>query len=251
MNNPFGFDRLNWAYGWEFIRDKDVILDYGCFDGKFINTLAKSKDVQVFGADKNLDVVKSVNQNNVVHIQKELPFSDEYFDIVTMFEVLEHVHDQRYLLRELHRVLKDGSLVIISVPKYHCFSFLDVGNLKYIFPKIHKYWYTKNRSPTEYHYRYVDNPSGLIGDVEKEKAWHQHFEVSELSNLLKSSGFAIKNLDGYGGFGILLAVMSSFLKIRVPERLKHWQMIKFDQERLLCVAQKISIQGHKAPTKVY
>jgi 2-polyprenyl-3-methyl-5-hydroxy-6-metoxy-1,4-benzoquinol methylase len=239
-NNPFGMDHLNWAYGWEFIGDNKTVLDYGCFDGKFINALAKSKAVQVFGADKNQNIVKSVNQNNIVHIQKALPFKEGSFDVVTMFEVLEHVHDQKYVLSEIHRVLKDGGLFILSVPQKHIFSFLDWGNWKYLFPKLHKYWYTKKHSASEYHYRYVDNPNGLIGDVDKEKAWHQHFEMNELSDLLTSNGFEIKDLDGFGVFGIPLALIKMSLKISVPKRLAHWQMTRFHHEKILCVARKIS-----------
>jgi SAM-dependent methyltransferase len=239
-NNPFGTDRLHWAYGWEFISDNDTVLDYGCFDGRFINILSTSKSVQVFGVDKNQDIVKSVNKNNIVHIQKALPFDDGHFNVVTMFEVMEHVHDQKYVLLEIYRVLKDGGLLIISVPQKHIFSFLDWGNWKYIFPKVHKYWYTKRHSAQEYHYRYVDNPNGLIGDVDKEKAWHQHFKMRELSDLLTSNGFEIKDLDGFGVFGIPIALIKMSLKISTPKSLEDWQKFRFHHEKLLCVGRKES-----------
>jgi SAM-dependent methyltransferase len=239
-NNPFGFDRLNWAYGFEFIKQGDVVLDYGCFNGEFIKTLGNSSDVVVFGADKSRDIVELSNQNNIFHITKELPFVDKYFDAVTMFEVLEHVHDQRFVTREIRRVLKDGGLLILSVPQKHIFSFLDWGNLKYVFPKIHKYWYVRKHSEADYLYRYVNNPSGLIGDVDKEKAWHQHFEISELSELLNSSGFTIKNIDGYGAFGILLTVLGLVFRVKFPAWLVRWQMMKFQNEKILCVAEKIA-----------
>jgi len=231
---------MNWAYGWEFIGDNKMVLDYGCFDGKFINALTESKPVQVFGADKNKDIVNSTNQDNIVHIQKALPFKDGYFDVVTMFEVLEHVHDQRYVLTEIRRVLKDGGLLIMSVPQKHVFSFLDYGNWKYIFPKVHRYWYTKRHSASEYHYRYVDNPNGLIGDVDKEKAWHQHFETGEFSDLLKSCGFEIKYLDGYGKFALPLELIKMSLKISLPNWLARWEMTTFHHVKILCVARKIS-----------
>jgi len=243
QNNPYDQDQLNWAYGWEFIKENDVVLDYGCFDARFLKVLSGSKKVQVFGADKNQDIVNSVKQNGgvtIVHIEDRLPFDDEMFDVVTMFEVLEHVHNQKYLLSEINRVLKVGGLFVISVPQKHVFSFLDWGNWKYVFPKFHRYWYTRKYSAEEYHYRYVDNPSGLIGDVDKEKAWHQHFKVGELTDLLQICGFSIHDLDGFGGFGIPLIIMKAFLKIPIPSRLMHWQNIKFSSEKLLCVSKKSS-----------
>lgn len=247
-NNPFGFDRLNWAYGFEFIKKGDVVLDYGCFNGEFITTLSNSSEVVVFGADKNRDMVERSNQSNIVHITKELPFGDRYFNAVTMFEVLEHVHDQRYVMSEIKRVLKDGGLLILSIPQKHIFSFLDWGNFKYIFPRVHKLWYVRKYSEADYLYRYVNNPSGLIGDVDKEKAWHQHFRLGELSELLESSGFRIKNVDGYGGFGILLTVLGLVFKVRFPDWLVRWQMMKFENEKILCVAEKVpSIASSGSP----
>jgi len=45
-----------------------------------------------------------------------LPFGDAAFDLVAAFDVIEHVEDDRQVFRELSRVLKDGGIVIFSVP---------------------------------------------------------------------------------------------------------------------------------------
>ena len=45
-----------------------------------------------------------------------LPFSDRQFDLVCAFDVIEHVMDDRQAFAELSRVLKDGGVLIISVP---------------------------------------------------------------------------------------------------------------------------------------
>ncbi len=45
-----------------------------------------------------------------------LPFSDEAFETVTAFEVLEHLFDQAGLMRELRRVLKTGGTLVLSTP---------------------------------------------------------------------------------------------------------------------------------------
>jgi SAM-dependent methyltransferase len=235
--NPFGVDLIHWAYGWELIHDNDTVLDYGCFDGKFLNTLRNSKVVDVYGVDKNKDIVDSLNQGNVFHIRKALPFPDGVFNVVTMFEVLEHVYDQRYVLSEIRRVLKDGGLLIMSMPRRHVFTFLDHGNWKYAFPRVHRYWYTRRHSAEEYHYRYVDNPSGLIGDVDKEKAWHQHFRAEELSDLLASSAFAVSSVDGYGLFMLPLELIR-MLRVPIPKWLDRFDTTRFNQAKLLCVARK-------------
>jgi glycosyltransferase involved in cell wall biosynthesis/SAM-dependent methyltransferase len=48
--------------------------------------------------------------------QTPLPLEGERFDVVVCLEVLEHVREQRGLLAELHRVLKPGGRLIVSVP---------------------------------------------------------------------------------------------------------------------------------------
>lgn len=47
-----------------------------------------------------------------------LPFSDSTFDRVVCCEVLEHVDDPPQAVRELHRVLKPGGMLVASVPGY-------------------------------------------------------------------------------------------------------------------------------------
>jgi SAM-dependent methyltransferase len=45
-----------------------------------------------------------------------LPFGDETFDAVTMFDVLEHVQEDRQAVSEALRVLRPGGAVLISTP---------------------------------------------------------------------------------------------------------------------------------------
>lgn len=47
---------------------------------------------------------------------EELPFPDGAFDAACLFDVLEHVEDDRAALAEARRVLKPGGLLFISVP---------------------------------------------------------------------------------------------------------------------------------------
>jgi ubiquinone/menaquinone biosynthesis C-methylase UbiE len=68
--------------------------------------------------------------------ETKIAFSDEYFDVIITFDVLEHVKQPDLILKELHRVLKrNGLAIIIFTPYYGIFE----HHLNYItlFPALH------------------------------------------------------------------------------------------------------------------
>jgi SAM-dependent methyltransferase len=47
-----------------------------------------------------------------------LPFADDSFDAVAAFDVVEHCEPESLTLREMHRVLRPGGRLVLSVPAY-------------------------------------------------------------------------------------------------------------------------------------
>ena len=69
--------------------------------------------------DISAPVVERLNARGALAQQGDastLPFNDAEFDLVCAFDVIEHVEDDRRILNELSRVLKDDGALIISVP---------------------------------------------------------------------------------------------------------------------------------------
>ncbi|MBU3924008.1 MAG: class I SAM-dependent methyltransferase [Nanoarchaeota archaeon] len=69
----------------------------------------------------NLDRDKDANADVVFDLSKlsereKLPFSDNYFERIIMFDVLEHFFDPLPILKELYRVCKIGGTIEIKVP---------------------------------------------------------------------------------------------------------------------------------------
>lgn len=249
-DNPFGWDRYGFLF--EVLRSrvqKPRHLDYGTYDGNVLRELSRAGVIATgVGVDINSEVLFSQPElpSNVELALVEtmpvvtIPYPDASFDTASLLDVIEHVYDQESVLKELARTLKEGGELIVTVPKKNVFSFLDTGNVKFRFPRLHRWFYEKLYSKDEYQKRYVECRDGLFGDIEIKKMWHQHFSEVELTSMLVESGFEIKLLDGAGFFLRMLAI-ASFLLPRSGKMLAG--LISFDtrtfkSSNLFCVATK-------------
>jgi len=98
------------------------ILDVGCHGGRFTYEISrKFPAASLFGIDISPIAVKyAIKKYPHFHFQvaraEKLPFKDNFFDLVTCLEVLEHVHHPQQVLKEIKRVLKKRGIFIILVP---------------------------------------------------------------------------------------------------------------------------------------
>lgn len=98
------------------------VLDAGCGTAYGTAILARAGAAGVVGVDRAGDVLDRVRaaMPDGVELQTaellELPFDDGEFDLVTCFEVLEHLEDPEAGLDELARVLAPGGLLAVSSP---------------------------------------------------------------------------------------------------------------------------------------
>jgi SAM-dependent methyltransferase len=96
------------------------ILDVGCGTGANLLMLSKygdaegvdiSEDALAFCRERGLDKVK-------LGAAEELPYDDGTFDLVTAFDVVEHIDDDLAGLSEMRRVLRPGGRVLLFVPTF-------------------------------------------------------------------------------------------------------------------------------------
>lgn len=45
-----------------------------------------------------------------------LPYPDQSFDSVVSFQVIEHIQDDQFFLKEIHRVLRPGGVILVTTP---------------------------------------------------------------------------------------------------------------------------------------
>ena len=99
------------------------VLDVGCLGGNFRGYLLERgiKLASFTGLDFSPNSVSSAMKRFpldrwIVSDCHKLPFKDNEFDTVTIMEVLEHVELPEKALFEIRRVLKDGGLILVTVP---------------------------------------------------------------------------------------------------------------------------------------
>lgn len=100
------------------------ILDVGCFDGGLASQFIP--DYQVFGLEGDIqarETARGRGVHAVLHdLEKPFPFADNEFDGLIAAEIIEHVYDTDFFLREIRRVLKKDGTLVMSIPNIACLS---------------------------------------------------------------------------------------------------------------------------------
>lgn len=100
------------------------ILDVGCGYGSLAYNLFKMGYTDTFGIEVNEDRIQrgkknySTFSNHLSHYTgKHIPFEDESFDAVLMFDVIEHIPSiDTFIKEEVYRILKPGGSFIFQTP---------------------------------------------------------------------------------------------------------------------------------------
>jgi len=105
----------------EYVKDKKV-LEIGFGEGYGTYFLSEAAR-EITGIDVSLSLVEHAKakyvRDNLYFIRSgsaKLPFPDASFEVVVNSQVLEHVKDYMFLLRDIARVLKPGGLALIATP---------------------------------------------------------------------------------------------------------------------------------------
>jgi 2-polyprenyl-3-methyl-5-hydroxy-6-metoxy-1,4-benzoquinol methylase len=96
------------------------VLDIGCNNG-FIGEMLIKNGNEVYGVDiGRAKVHKAIARGlkaRVVDIENnDLPYKANYFDIILLTDVIEHVFDTDMLINKIYRVLKHGGKLLITTP---------------------------------------------------------------------------------------------------------------------------------------
>jgi SAM-dependent methyltransferase len=156
-------------------KSKGILLDVGSAQGNFLNYIISNKGWEGIGLETNQKAAENARQVyglNIINDQIEnADFMGQTFDVITLWDVLEHLTDPSSVLKKLRNTLKPDGILVLRLPNLSC---LDAK------------WFGKCWAG-------YDSPRHLFV-----------FTIDNLEILLKQTGYKIKliysNIGGYLNF---------------------------------------------------
>jgi SAM-dependent methyltransferase len=147
--DPFFFDRLAQVEAQHFwfrarnqlilglarkiscsVKPCNLVLEVGCGTGNVLKVLeAACPNCRLVGLELWLDGLRHARTRSSAHlVQADIgnsPFGQQ-FDLIGMFDVLEHIADDQQTLRLIHETLRPGGKLLLTIPAHHSlWSYFD------------------------------------------------------------------------------------------------------------------------------
>jgi len=124
---------------------KGKILDVGTAGGAFLK-VAKDKGWETYGVEPNKWLCKWCEKNYGIKIEQgtleKTKFKPKTFDVITLWDVLEHVPDPSSTLEQCKKLLKEDGLLIINYPDIGSLPSKIMGGRWVFLLSVHLYYFT-------------------------------------------------------------------------------------------------------------
>lgn len=114
------------------------LLDIGCANGIFLDFLKNNGIIDTFGIDiseEMITIAKQKSHNVKVAEPSEIPSNS--FDVVTMWDVIEHLEEPINYIRHVKRILKKHGSFVIQTPNTGILSDLFAERWAHYLPLQH------------------------------------------------------------------------------------------------------------------
>jgi 2-polyprenyl-3-methyl-5-hydroxy-6-metoxy-1,4-benzoquinol methylase len=130
----------------EVYRKTNNIIDVGCGDGLFLEA-AKKRKWNVFGTEFTEEALKICEKKGIKMTSSPLDstaYQADFFDVVTSFEVIEHINTPLSEIESFKTILRKGGLLYITTPNFNSISRdIKKGKWSVIEYPEHLSYYTK------------------------------------------------------------------------------------------------------------
>lgn len=158
-------------------RKHNRILDIGCGDGHFLET-AKGMNWQVFGTEYTDEALAVCTQKGIEMQQGKLDiahYAPDFFDVVTSFEVIEHINNPREDTQVVRHLLRTNGLFYVTTPNFNALSRLLLrGKWNVIEYPEHLCYYTPKTLQfllKQYDFKEINTQTTGIGIGRIRQAW--------------------------------------------------------------------------------
>jgi len=196
----------------ERFQGKGRVLDIGCSYGYFLK-IAQKYGWDGQGVEINDSASRYCREKLGLNVFSgdisDAHYTNQSFDVITMFHILEHILDPRNYLKEINRILKPGGLIAVEVP--------NVGSLK---AKLTRGNWGSFKPPRHLYY----------------------FSPKTLTLLLEKTGFKRVRMDTLGGTYILTTMDKLGLKSIHRGIIKYFQYLSWLKSLLQYIQKLFRLQ---------
>ena len=129
----------------KFTSVKGRILDVGTAGGSFLG-MAKKHGWEVAGCEPNRWLAEWGSRHYGISIYPgtifDMNLESNAFDVVTLWDVLEHTHDPKSVLLECNRVLKPGGWLVVNYPDIESLVARIMGRHWVFLLSVHLYYFS-------------------------------------------------------------------------------------------------------------
>lgn len=108
------------------LRQHGSLLDVGCATGLFLNEMRRYGRWRLAGIEIAPDAAAYARERFYLDVFngqiEDAPWPDNSFDVITLWDVLEHLPDPAGALRRLSKLLTDQGVLVVSVPNLDSFD---------------------------------------------------------------------------------------------------------------------------------
>ena len=121
------------------------VLDIGCYLGVFLD-VARERHWETVGIEPSAWAAERTRERGHEIINAPLRLSHlppESFDLVTLWDVIEHLHDPLTQLREIHSLLRPGGIFALTTMDTGCLYAKMCGRRWPWYMRMHLYYFTR------------------------------------------------------------------------------------------------------------
>lgn len=122
------------------------LLDIGTAAGSFLH-VAKKRDWDVHGCELNGWLCEWGKKHYDLSIQQgeifNLEYPDNFFDVITLWDVLEHTPSPRRVIEKCRQLLRPGGMLVVNYPDIGSWISKAMGRRWVFLLSVHLYYFTR------------------------------------------------------------------------------------------------------------